>query len=376
MPLVELKADIPVKQVDAVDQALLEAGWQPWSVVEDVVASRAWVVGIFPSESEAREGWPAMEELLLAAGVPAAIVPALRELGDADWRDSYKVHFKAWNFGRLHWVPIWERESFQLPSGHAVLWLDPGLAFGTGNHETTRLCVERLVTLAEEFGVRSLEFGVEDRTQSRSQDLPDPVKLGDEPGGPAAHAAGYKLPRSPAREGRDRIEIERHLISRDSVNPVPNSQLQTPGSELRGPRPPRVVDAGCGSGILALSAVLLGFRDVAAFDNDPEAVRVSEENAALNGLAGRVRFREADLTSGLAGEKADLLLANIQADVLIRHARELVAAIAPGGSLVLGGILAGENSEVRTAFEELAPTWAVNARIMNAWSDIVLTRPK
>ena len=50
----------------------------------------------------------------------------------------------------LHWVPVWERERYRVPSGHAVLWLDPGLAFGTGNHETTRLCVERLVAVAEE----------------------------------------------------------------------------------------------------------------------------------------------------------------------------------------------------------------------------------
>jgi ribosomal protein L11 methyltransferase len=57
-----------------------------------------------------------------------------------------------WQFGRLHWVPVWEREKFSLPPGDAVLWLDPGMAFGTGNHETTRLCVERLVALAEKKG--------------------------------------------------------------------------------------------------------------------------------------------------------------------------------------------------------------------------------
>src|SRR5690606_20866337 len=87
-----------------------------------------------------------------AAGVTPLGSPAYRMLGDADWRDSYKEHFKAWQFGRLHWVPVWQRESFTLPEGDAVLWLDPGLAFGTGNHETTRLCVERLVTLTEERG--------------------------------------------------------------------------------------------------------------------------------------------------------------------------------------------------------------------------------
>jgi ribosomal protein L11 methyltransferase len=138
-----------------------------------------------------------------------------------------------------------------------------------------------------------------------------------------------------------------------------------------------VVDAGCGSGILALSAALLGYRDVRGFDNDPEAIRISGENAALNGLSGRVRFEVADLSHGLADEcgKVDVLLANIQADVLMRHAKELVAAVASGGTLVLSGILSGENSQVRSVFEEHARNWSVNARVMGEWSDVVLTRP-
>jgi ribosomal protein L11 methyltransferase len=236
-----------------------------------------------------------LSSALSPAGVVPLGTPAHRLLGDADWRDSYKEHFKAWQFGRLHWVPVWERGNFSLPEGDAVLWLDPGLAFGTGNHETTRLCVERLVTWTEEHG---------------------------------AHG--------------------------------------------------RVVDAGCGSGILALSAALLGFTDVRGFDNDPEAVRISQENAALNGMSNRVRFSVADVADGLAGLDAsvDMLLANIQADVLVQFARQLTAAVAPGGTLVLSGILADENSQVRAAFEHHAMNWSVNARVMGEWSDVVLTRPE
>ncbi len=292
MDLVEIKTDLPIDRVDAVDQALLEAGATPWSVIEDVIVRRAWLVGIFPNEAEALASWPAMEHLLLTAGVAEGCVPAIRTLADADWRDSYKAHFRAWSFGRLHWVPVWERENFTLPPGHAVLWLDPGLAFGTGNHETTRLCVERLVALAEEHGTKG-----------------------------------------------------------------------------------RVIDAGCGSGILALSAALLGFQDVVGFDNDPEAIRVSEENAACNGLTGRVRFAVGDLVTGLAGRHAEIVLANIQADVLQKFAAELVASVAPHGTLVLSGILANENSQVRTTFERLTPNWVVNARVMGEWSDVVLTQP-
>src|SRR5690606_39178015 len=127
-------------------------------------------------------------------------------------------------------------------------WLDPGMAFGTGNHETTRLCCERLALYAARCG-----------------------------------NAG------------------------------------------------RVIDAGCGSGILALSAAKLGFGGVAGFDNDAEAIRVSRENAELNGLAGKVDFYVGDLITGLAGRQAELVLANIQSDVLIRFVEELCRTVAPGG---------------------------------------------
>ena len=292
MGVFELKAEIAPAAAVAADEVLLEFGFENWSVLEDAIAKRAWIIGICPDEHVACAQWDRITPLLAAANAAPLTAPVSRALADADWRDSYKAHFHAWHFGRLHWVPVWEREIFSPPPGDAVLWLDPGLAFGTGNHETTRLCVERLVARAERRGGRG-----------------------------------------------------------------------------------RVIDAGCGSGILALSAALLGFSDVAGFDNDSEAVRVSEENAAVNGLAGRVHFFAADLVSGLAGRTADVVLANIQADVLQQFARDLAGAVAPGGALVLSGILAGENAQVRTTFAALAPGWTTEARVMGEWSDVLLERP-
>ncbi len=299
MALVEFKIEISPAAVEAADNALLEHGSGNWSVLEDVIVRRAWLVGLGPDELTIWKEWQELESVLTAVGVVPLQAVERRELGDADWRDSYKAHFHAWQFGRLHWVPVWERPSFVLPAGHAVLWLDPGLAFGTGNHETTRLCVERLVAL----------------------------------GGAAS------------------------------------------GSGSRPPSERSVIDAGCGSGILALSAALLGFGPIEGFDNDPEAVRVSEENATLNGLSGRVRFRVGDLVTGLASRQADIILANIQADVLMRFARELLGAVAPAGTLVLSGILAGENEAVRAAFSRVATGWTIDFRVMGEWSDVVLTRP-
>jgi ribosomal protein L11 methyltransferase len=286
MSLVEIKAGIPPDAADAAEDVLLESGAKNWSVLEDMMAQRAWVVGIFSNEAEAHASWAELSRRI-SAGEPAVCV-----LADADWRDSYKAHFKAWRFGRLHWVPVWERESFKLPPGDAVLWLDPGLAFGTGNHETTRLCCERLMAFAEKGGT----------------DVP-------------------------------------------------------------------VIDAGCGSGILALSAALLGYRNVAGFDNDPEAVRVSEENAALNDLADRVKFSLGGLAESLAGRQAGLVLANIQADVLVRFASELTRAAAPGGELVLSGILAGELEQVRAVFTAVTPGWTGGSQVLGEWACLVLARP-
>jgi ribosomal protein L11 methyltransferase len=293
MPLIEIKSEMSPDTAGAVEDVLLELGAQNWSVLEDAIAKRAWIVGIFADEAGARAAWAELR------GKISSGEPELRPLADADWRDSYKVHFKAWQFGRLHWVPVWERDKFQLPAGDAVLWLDPGLAFGTGNHETTRLCVERLV----EFDARLA-----------------------------------------AKGGR-----------REAT---------------------RVLDAGCGSGILALSAALLGFGDVTGFDNDLEAVRVSGENAAQNGLTGHVKFLAGDLTGGLKGRSADILLANIQADVLMRFARELTGAVAPGGELVLSGILANELDQVRAAFAAVTPGWREETRVLGEWASLALARVK
>jgi ribosomal protein L11 methyltransferase len=285
---------MPAASAEAAEGVLLDLGIRNWSILEDAVARRAWIVGIFPAEDEARARWGELRPLLPDKPLGE---PLLRPLADADWRDSYKAHFKSWRFGRLHWVPVWERGAFEPPPGHAVLWLDPGLAFGTGNHETTRLCIVRLVEAEEAMA-----------------DTPQKGAL-------------------------------------------------------------RVVDAGCGSGILALSAALLGFGNVAGFDLDPEAVHISGENALLNGLAGRVRFFTADLHSGLGGPPAGIVMANIQADILIGHAGDLVSAVAPGGALILSGILAVELDSVRAVFAAAAPGWASDSRTMGEWSDLVLTRP-
>ncbi|HWA26397.1 MAG TPA: 50S ribosomal protein L11 methyltransferase [Lacunisphaera sp.] len=289
MAIFEFKVEIALGAVPAIEELLGEHEEQQFMVIEDKPSGRAWLTGYYESRAEAEAGWKRFAEDLDPEWLATA--PEVSELADKDWKESYKEHFKAWHFGRLHWVPVWEREQFKPPAGEEVLWLDPGMAFGTGNHETTRLVVEELVQIA-------------------------------------------------ARRG-------------------------TGG---------RVIDAGCGSGILALSAAKLGFAHVIAFDNDPLAVEISCQNAGLNALAGRVDFFVGDLVTGLAGRQAEVVLANIQADILVKYAPQLLAAVAPTGVLVLSGILANELGQVRSAFLALAPTMATDEREMGEWSSLVFAR--
>ena len=88
-----------------------------------------------------------------------------------------------------------------------------------------------------------------------------------------------------------------------------------------------------------------------------------------------MEFFVGDLTTGWKHAPAALVLANIQADVLVRFTGELLGAVAPGGQLVLSGILERELAAVRAAFAAAAPGWRVDARVMGEWSDLLLERP-
>ena len=118
-----------------------------------------------------------------------------------------------------------------------------------------------------------------------------------------------------------------------------------------------VLDVGCGSGILALAALALGARAVRAIDVDPEAVAVTRENAARNGVTGRVL---ADTTPIEAlADPYDVVVANIEAHALCAMAPALIARVAAGGTLVLSGILAPASvpepwAEIQRAYADLA----------------------
>lgn len=190
-------------------------------------------------------------------------------LADQDWTRSWMDRFEAMQFGTRLWVcPSWSSP----PDPAAVnLVLDPGMAFGTGAHETTALCLEWL----------------------------------------------------DSRAG---------LLA---------------GAEL--------IDYGCGSGVLAIAAALLGARQVWAVDIDADALQACGENAGCNGVLERIAT---GYPEQLGSIQADVLLANILSGPLQKLEPELAARIKPGGHLVLSGILAAQAAEVTIAYRrdfELEP---------------------
>ena len=111
------------------------------------------------------------------------------------------------------------------------------------------------------------------------------------------------------------------------------------------------LDAGSGSGILAISAAKLGFSQVVAWDFDPQAVRVARENAKQNNLGGELSFDVKDLTKmTTGGEKFDVICANLIYDLLIDESEKLISWTASDGCLILAGILKEQFSLVRDTF--------------------------
>jgi ribosomal protein L11 methyltransferase len=131
------------------------------------------------------------------------------------------------------------------------------------------------------------------------------------------------------------------------------------------------LDVGCGSGILALAMARLGVGRIAALDNDPNALDNARHNAELNGLAHAIRFSRAPLRA--LRRSFGLITANILSSTLIAMAPELVRLLAPGGRLILSGILAREAAGVIAHYAP--PLRRVWSRTERGWTTLVLARP-
>ena len=118
--------------------------------------------------------------------------------------------------------------------------------------------------------------------------------------------------------------------------------------ELAG-EPWDMLDLGCGSGILALAARLLGARRAEAGDFDPHAVRTAKENARLNGVTG-VTVKKLDVTVWQPPRTWPVVAANLFSGLLVQVAPVIAAAVAPGGRLIFSGVLRVQEAEVLAAF--------------------------
>jgi ribosomal protein L11 methyltransferase len=241
---------IAVSLADAGDEPLLEPAPGETPVWQAVRLRALFEVSVNPEVAAAT--------LAVVLGLPAGAI-TVEHVEDRVWEREWLKDFRPMRFGRRLWVA----PAGQRPDGHApaILELDPGLAFGTGTHATTALCLEWL-------------------------------------------------------DGRIR------------------------GGE-------RVLDYGCGSGILGLAALKLGAASAAAFDIDPQAITATRENAAKSGLAARVEVVER--SEALAGSY-DIVVANILSGPLIQLAPRLARFSRAGGEIVLAGMLARQAAEVAQAY--------------------------
>jgi ribosomal protein L11 methyltransferase len=124
----------------------------------------------------------------------------------------------------------------------------------------------------------------------------------------------------------------------------------------------RVVDYGCGSGVLGITAAIKGAKTVICVDNDPQALTATSDNAQRNGVQDRVEVRLPEQFNPL---QADVVLANILAGPLVELAPRLSATLPPGGSLVLSGILEAQAEEVGNAYATDFP--GLEKKVLDGW---------
>ncbi len=268
MPWLQLKLHTHPEQAQALAEQLEEAGAMAITLRDGADqplyepapgSNPLWdhteVIGLFPAETDMAELKQRLEK---QAGRHFSSWQ-LQPLEEKDWSRAWMDGFRPMQFGKRLWIcPSWHKP----PQPDAInILLDPGLAFGTGTHPTTALCLEWL----------------------------------------------------------------------DS-HPIEGN---------------RVIDYGCGSGVLAIAAARLGAASVLAVDTDPQALQATRDNAVKNGVAHSI---DVSLPEGIASAPAHLLIANILANPLVELAPRLAGLVAGGGFIVLSGILHEQAEEVTAAY--------------------------
>lgn len=285
--MIKVYGTLQNKLLEFVEECIYEIAPHNWVLNYNYFNKVTQLEGYFSSKTDADEEIRKLSEITKFNFFSALSVT---EVSDEDWKNSYKKHFKPWRIDKFHWVPIWYKETFSVPSDELKIFLDPGMAFGTGNHETTKLCLESIVSINKNL------------TGEERQDF---------------------------------------------------------------------IDVGSGSGILALTASILGFDKVCAVDNDEIAIKVSKENAKLNSLKN-INYISSAIQNLQTSKTYGFVVANIQADILLKNSNRLIELMQPCGYLLLSGILVSEidivHSHFENVFNSLNKKVTSKKKTMNEWS--------
>ena len=284
----ELTVEVPEEASEGVTNLVWELG--ALGVVEEEAPGRPpRLRAFFPKTIFARALEESVREYLAGLrelGFPGAGEPSVVALANEDWAEAWRAHFRPLPVGkRLLIAPPWDRPP---ANGRVVIAIEPGRAFGTGQHPSTLGCLERLES----------------------------------------------------------------LIARTA--------------------PRRLIDLGTGSGVLAIAAARLGVGQVLAVDDDPDAVASAMANAARNRVCDRVRCVLGD-AGALADSAAPLVVANLLTTAHLRLAPRYARYVAPGGALVLGGVLDADAAGVEVAVggHGFAPRASIS---VEGWTTLELVR--
>jgi len=298
MPLIEIQLLMPREGLDAWSDALLAAGALSVAIEDEDSATDQELARFGEPGAPAEDpGWrnnrvtvlidesddvqALLREASLSIGAGAPTIVRRARLDDRDWVRQSQSQFAPIRIGQIWIVPSWHTPPE--PSA-CVVRIDPGVAFGTGSHPTTQLCLAWL-------------------------DQHRPLRA-------------------------------------------------------------RVLDYGCGSGILSICAALLGAAEVVGVDIDAQALRTAQDNAQRNGV--HAQYTSVECLAADASRRFDLVLANILANPLVLLAPTLVRHLAPGGAIVLSGILERQIEAVTDAYRQADPRLRLGVfGIEQGWAAIV-----
>lgn len=223
-----------------------------------------------------------LEELAMKCECCGSLKLTTGEVSEEDWAESWKKYYKPIKIGKNIVIkPSWE--DYNARGGDVVIEIDPGMAFGTGTHETTALCIQ--------------------------------------------------------------------LLEKYSMSGI------------------RVIDIGSGSGILSIVSAKLGVTQVEAYDIHNNVVEIAKKNVRLNGMEHIVRVQKGDLFEKVEG-KADLIVANIIADVIIKMSQTVKEHLNPGGIFISSGIIKDRSDEVKEALKE-NDMKIIEELVLNEWVALV-----